>query len=147
MHCHSDKRLCLQAVLRHVRSPWASRIMAAEEFLERQTMLLLQLPATPLHVQLLQHVLQQSVQSAGTLQGGLPAPCVHNHLTSLGAGWHSVAHALHSLHQCRLPSFGASCKVMHSLNALFLIPIAAWLPKKALSLTTAAPDLPTFGAS
>ena len=106
LHCHSDKHLCLQAVLRQVRSPWASKVMAAEEFLERQTMLLLQVSATPLHVELLQHVLQQFVRSAGTLQGGLSATCFHSQLTPLSAEWHSVADALHSLQlksDCRLP--------------------------------------------
>ena len=98
LHGHSDKRLCPQAVLRQVRSVWASKIMAAEEFLERQTMLLLQVSATPLHAELLQHVLQQFVQSAGTLQGGLPAPCFHIYLNPLSAGWHSVTNALRPLH-------------------------------------------------
>ena len=89
LQCHSDKRnVYLQAVLRQVRSPWAAKIIAAEEFLERQTMLLLQIPATPLYVELLQHVLQQFVQSAGSLQGGLPVPCFWSHLTSSGTALH-----------------------------------------------------------
>ena len=141
-HCHPDGRLCLQAVLQQVRSPWASKIMAAEEFLERQTMLLLQIPATPLHVELLQHVLQQFVQSAGTLQGGLPAPCFHSHLTS--NCWLAQRHACFAFSSL-IPDCHFQCLPQcHAQPWLaVLITVAAWLPQKAHSLPTAAADLPT----
>ena len=68
--CFLQLALELQAARPHLDNPWALRLAAAEAFLERQAMLLLQVPPSQENAELLHHVLQQFVQPKGDLQGG-----------------------------------------------------------------------------